>query len=101
VDAGGRLLDDRNAAARQPVNESRAATCFTGAPAIQAPQVGLTRLAVLNAALWANAVRGRSGEVKIALVLHELRDGDVLERDRIVGVGGDHRVTAATGICRR
>ncbi len=28
-------------------------------------------------------------------MLHELRDGDVLDRDRIVGIGGDHRVAAA------
>jgi hypothetical protein len=33
--------------------------------------------------------------VEIALVLDELRHGDVLERDRRVGVGGDHRVAAA------
>ncbi len=57
------------------------------------------RLAVFNSALRANAVRGRSGEVKIALVLHELRDGDVLDRDRIVGIGGDHRVAAAIIVC--
>src|SRR6266508_2035470 len=47
------------------------------------------------AALWANAVRGRSREVEIALMLNELRDGDVLDRDRIVGIGGDHRIAAA------
>jgi hypothetical protein len=33
--------------------------------------------------------------VKIALVLNELRDGDVLDRDGVVGIGGDHRVAAA------
>jgi hypothetical protein len=33
--------------------------------------------------------------VEIALVLDELRDGDVLERDRSVGIGDDHRVAAA------
>jgi len=31
--------------------------------------------------------------VKIALVLNKLRDGDVLERNGIVGVGCDHRVS--------
>jgi hypothetical protein len=37
--------------------------------------------------------------VEIALVLHELRDGDVLERDRIVGIGGDHGVPVPIIVC--
>jgi hypothetical protein len=32
-------------------------------------------------------------------VLNELRDGDILDRDRIVGIGGDHRVAAAIIVC--
>jgi hypothetical protein len=31
--------------------------------------------------------------VEVALVLNELRDSDVLDRDRVVWVGGDHRVS--------
>ncbi|MGE5780010.1 MAG: hypothetical protein ACM30D_11985 [Hyphomicrobiales bacterium] len=33
--------------------------------------------------------------MEVALVLNELGDGDVLDRDGIVGVGGDHRVPVA------
>src|SRR6266508_9919 len=51
------------------------------------------------AALWANAVRGRSREVEVALVLNELRDGDVLERDRILGICGDYGVPIPIIVC--
>jgi hypothetical protein len=47
------------------------------------------------------AVRERSREVKIALVLNELRDRDVLDRDGIVGIGCDHRVPIAIIMRRR
>src|SRR5262249_40041252 len=39
--------------------------------------------------------RNQSREVKVALVLNQLSDGDVLDRDGVVGIGRDHRVPAA------
>src|SRR5713226_3506742 len=69
----------------------------------QAPaRTGIRRF--LQSAVWHVPVPGSgplsssfeaSREVKIALVLNELRDGDVLDRDGIVGVGCDHRVPTA------
>jgi hypothetical protein len=66
----------------------------------QAPaRTGIRRF--LQSAVWHVPVPGSgplsssfeaSREVEIALVLNELRDGDILDRDGVVGVGGDHRV---------
>ena len=38
------------------------------------------------------AQSSRSREVEVALMLHELRDRDVVHRDAVVGVGCNHRV---------
>jgi hypothetical protein len=40
-------------------------------------------------------LRDQSREVKFALVLNQLRDGDVLDRDGVVRIGCDHRVPIA------
>jgi hypothetical protein len=37
--------------------------------------------------------------VEVALVLHELGDADVLDRDGIVGIGGNHRAPARVVVC--
>src|SRR5262249_1068348 len=37
-------------------------------------------------------LRDQSREVKVALVLNKLRDGDVLDGNGVVGIGRDHRV---------
>src|SRR5260370_10168105 len=47
----------------------------------------------------ARRLQARSREVKIALVLNELRDGDVLDRDAMVGVGRDHRAPMTIIVC--
>src|SRR5205823_14403224 len=47
----------------------------------------------------ARRLQERSHEVKIALVLNELRDGDVLDRDAMVGVGRDHRAPMTIIVC--
>ena len=45
-------------------------------------------------------LEGRSRKVKVALVLNQLRDGDVLDGDGVVGVGRDHAwLPGAPGIC--
>src|ERR1700730_16879301 len=57
--------------------------------------VGSDRPAILRGSQAADlraAARARSEEVKVALVLSQLRDGDVLDRDAVVGIGRDHRV---------
>ena len=41
----------------------------------------------------------RSREVKIALVLNKLRDGDVLQCDAVMGIGCDHRVAIPIIVC--
>jgi hypothetical protein len=45
------------------------------------------------------AVSSRSGEVKIALVLNKLRDGDVLHGDGVMGVSCNHRVPMPIIVC--
>src|SRR6185312_12984248 len=45
------------------------------------------------------AVSSRSGEVKIALVLNKLRDGDVLHGDAVMGVSCNHRVSMPIIVC--
>jgi hypothetical protein len=45
------------------------------------------------------AVSSRSGEVKIALVLPKLRDGDVLHGDGVMGGSRDYRVPMPIIVC--
>src|SRR5258708_23033544 len=75
----------------------------------QAPaRTGIRRF--LQSAVWHVPVPGSgplsssfeaSREVEIALVLNKLRDGDVLDGDGVVGVGGDYRVAMPIIVCGR
>src|SRR5260221_6860035 len=88
----------------QPLLHPRAGLSYTKARAMLDPS-GLRALRILRflaAGRLAHCKSGqraseprlgdRSREVQIALVLNGLRDGDVLQRDGIVGVSRDHRV---------